>query len=163
MDFLLGTKQQAEKIIRMYSDMIFRIAYQNVGNFHDAEDVLQDVAITLLAKDAPLYDERHIKPWLIRVTVNKCKNLKKSARIRKTEPLEDYYHLKNPEDMRIWDDIMELSVNYRNVMYLFYYEGYSLEEIGKILNKKPSTIGSWLHRARKKLKTIISEGGGSYE
>ncbi len=163
MEVLLGTKQQAEKIIRKYSDMIFRIACQNTGSMQDAEDILQDVALALLEKDAPLYDESYIKPWLIRVTINKCKNLRKSAHKRKTESLENYLHLKSPEDKRIWDDIMELPQNYRNALYLFYYEGYSLEEIGNIMNKKPATVGSWLHRARKKLKSIILEGGSIYE
>lgn len=158
-----GTKQQAELVLREHADMIYRIALQNTGSVYDAEDILQDVALTLLTKDAPLYDGNHIKPWLIRVTINKCTNLSKSAFRRKTEPLEDYMHLETPEDRRLWDDIMELSQNHRNAVYLFYYEGYSLEEIGKIMGKKPATIGSWLHRARKKLKDIILEGGNSYE
>lgn len=158
-----GTKQQAEIVLRKYADMIFRIALQNTKSVHDAEDILQDVALSLLTKDAPLYDENHIKPWLIRVTINKCTNLKKSAFRRKTEPLEDYVHLKTPESRRLWDDIMELPKNYRNAIYLFYYEGYSLEEIGEILQRNPTTVGSWLHRARKKLKDIITEGGNSYE
>lgn len=163
MENQLGTRKQAETVIRKYSDMIFRIACQNTGNMHDAEDILQEVALTLLQKDAPLYDENHIKPWLIRVTINKCRNLNKSAWRRKTVPLENCIYLKNPEDKGIWDDIMELPVNYRNAVYLFYYEGYSLEEIGKIMHRKPATIGSWIYRAKKKLKSIISEGGSSYE
>ncbi|MBE6734143.1 MAG: RNA polymerase sigma factor [Ruminococcaceae bacterium] len=160
---ILGTKQQAELIIRQYADMIFRIACQNTGSMQDAEDILQEVALTLLQKDAPLYDKDYIKPWLIRVTINKCRNLTNSAKRRKTEPLEDYIHLESPCDKGIWDDIMELPHNYRNVVYLFYYEGYSIDEIGKIMGRKPATIGSWLYRARKKLKTIITEGGNSYE
>lgn len=159
----IGTKQQAELVLRAYADMIYRIALQNTGSVHDAEDILQDVALTLLTKDTPLYDENHIKPWLIRVTINKCTNLTKSACRRKTEPLEEYEHLKTPEDRRLWEDIRELPENYRNALYLFYYEGYSLVEIGKIMGRKPATIGSWLHRARKKLKDIILEGGNSYE
>ncbi len=163
MNNLFGTKQQAEIVLRKYADMIFRIALHNTGNVHDAEDILQDVSLLLLTKDAPLYDENHIKPWIIRVTINRCTNLSKSAFRRKTEPLEDYMHLKTPEDRRLWDDIMELPKNYRHAVYLFYYEGYNLEEIGKILGRKPATIGSWLHRARKKLRNIILEGGNSYE
>lgn len=163
MDISFGTKQQAEKIIRQYADMIFRIAYQNLKNKADAEDILQDVCLALLLKDAPLYDDAHIKPWLIRVTLNKCANFHKSVWNKRTEPLDDHLSLCAPEEENLLDDIMKLPKNYRNVLYLFYYEGYSIDEIGKLLNKKSSTIGSWLYRARKKLKNIISDGGNDYD
>ncbi len=163
MGISFGTKQQAEIIIREYADMIFRIAYQNIKNVSDAEDILQEVCLTLLVKNAPLYDEAHIKPWLIRVTINKCANFHKSAWKRKTEPLNDHLTLYAPEDKELLDEVMKLPKNYRNVVYLFYYEGYSIEEIAKLMNKKASTIGSWLFRARKKLKNIILDGGSTYE
>ncbi len=159
MEVSFSTKMQAEKIIRQYADMIFRVAFQNVKNKADAEDILQDVSLALLTKDAPIYDENHIKSWLIRVTLNKCKNFHKSAYRTKTEPLSDYIGLYEKEDKELFEDIMSLPKNYRNALYLFYYEGYSIEEIAKLLKKKPSTVGSWLHRARKKLKSIILDGG----
>lgn len=163
MDISFGTKQKAEKIIRQYADMIFRIAFQNLKNKDDAEDILQDVSLALLTKNAPLYDENHIKPWLIRVTLNKCKNYHKSAYKTKTEPLSDYIGFYANEDKELLEDIMSLPENYRNTLYLFYYEGYSIEEIAQLMKRKPSTVGSWLHRARRKLKTIILDGGNSYE
>lgn len=159
MEFSFGTKQQAEKIIRQYADMIFRIAYQNTKNKADAEDILQDVCLALLLKNAPLYDNTHIKPWLIRVTLNKCANFHKSAWRTKTEPLDNHMELYSSESNQLLDELMRLPKNYRNALYLFYYEGYSIDEIGKIMGKKPSTIGSWLYRARKKLKNIILDGG----
>lgn len=163
MEKSIGTKEQAEKVLRKYADMIFRIAYQNTGNVSDAEDIMQDVALTLLVKNAPVFDQEHIKPWLIRVTLNKCKNLNQSAYKRKTEPLEEYIYLEAPENKGVLQEIMKLPKNYRNAVYLFYYEGYNLDEIGKIMGKKPATIGSWLYRARKKLKEIIMDGGISNE
>lgn len=163
MEASFSVKMQAERVIRQYADMIFRIALQNLKNKADAEDILQDVSLALLTKDAPLYDESHIKPWLIRVTLNKCKNFHKSAHRTKTEPLSDYVELCAKEDQRLLEDVMGLPKNYRNTLYLFYYEGYSIDEIAKLLNKKPSTVGSWLHRARKKLKTIILDGGNGCE
>ncbi len=163
MDNLYGKKLQAEKTIRKYADMIFRIALQNLKNKADAEDILQDVSLALLTKDAPLYDENHIKAWLIRVTLNKCNNFHKSAFRTKTEPLSDYIGLYKREDKELFEDVMSLPKNYRNVLYLFYYEGYSIDEIARILRKNPSTVGSWLHRARKKLKDIILDGGYSDE
>ena len=64
-----------EDVIRRYADMIYRIAYQNTSSFEDAEDILQEVSIALVTKDAPLDDEVYLKRWLIRVTINKCRDL----------------------------------------------------------------------------------------
>lgn len=156
-------KQQAEKVIRQYADMIFRIAFQNVKNKADAEDILQDVSLLLLTKDAPLFDSDHIKPWLIRVTLNICINFHKSAHRTKVEPLDEQVVFTESFDTELLDEIMRLPKNYRNSLYLFYYEGYSIDEIATLLDKKPSTVGSWLYRARKKLKSIILDGGKIYE
>ena len=163
MKVTVATKIQAEKIITEYADMIFRIAFQNLKNKADAEDILQDVRLALLTKNAPLFDEIHIKPWLIRVTLNKCKNFHKSFFKTKTEPLSDYSDICADEDMSLLEDVLSLPKNYRNTLYLFYYEGYSIDEIAQIMSKNPSTIGSWLFRARKKLKNIILDGGSIYE
>ena len=63
-----------ERAVRQYADMIFRLAYQHTGSYHDAEDILQDVAAALVAYKAPLTDEPYLKNWLIKVTVNRCRN-----------------------------------------------------------------------------------------
>lgn len=163
MNSSFSRKQQAEKIVRQYADMIFRIAFQNVKNRADAQDILQEVSLTLLTKDAPLFDNDHIKPWLIRVTLNKCSNFHKLTHRKNEEPLDENLAYDEPLDTELLDEIMKLNKNYRNCLYLFYYEGYSIDEIAKILNKKPSTVGSWLYRARKKLKSMIMDGGSFYE
>lgn len=159
MDKTFAYKQQAEKVIREYADMIYRIAYQNLKNKADAEDIFQEVCLALLVKDAPLFDENHIKPWLIRVTLNKCANFHKSAWRTKTEPLDSHTELSDKYDDGVMDEIFSLPAKYRNAIYLFYYEKYSINEIARIMKRKPSTVGSWLSRARKRLKEIITDGG----
>ena len=64
-----------EKAVRTNADMIYRIAYQQTGSFDDAEDILQEVSVALVTKNAPLEDEEYLRRWLIRVTVNKCRDL----------------------------------------------------------------------------------------
>ena len=71
-------KNKIEQVIVKYADMIFRIAYQNLKSKADAEDIFQEVCVTLLTKNPPLDDEKHLKYWLIRVTINKCNNFHKS-------------------------------------------------------------------------------------
>ena len=150
--------KQAEKIISQHADMIYRIALNNLKNTSDAEDIFQEVCLSLLTKNAPLYDDVHIKNWLIRVTINKCKNFSKSHWQSKTEALN------LSAENRIWTPnpipklVYSLPQKYRNIIYLYYYEEYTVAEIAEILSENKNTINSRLQRARKKLKEILEEG-----
>jgi len=149
---------QAEKIIRQYADMIYRIAVNNLKNTADAEDIFQDVCLTLLTKNAPLFDDVHIKNWLIRVTINKCKNFSKSHWQNKTEALDLSRENPNETQNLIPELVYSLPQKYRNIVYLYYYEEYTIAEIAEILKENKNTINSRLQRARKKLKEILEEG-----
>ena len=149
---------EAELIFRQYSDMIYRIALHNLKNGADAEDVMQDVCIELLTKCPDQIDPEHLKAWLIRVTINKCNSLHRLAWRKRHEPLEDYAHLTAPEHREVMEEIWQLPKDYRNIIYLYYYESYTIAEISGILGKNPNTVSSYLQRARKKLKDILTEG-----
>ena len=157
----LGT-EEAEKIIRQYSDMIYRIAVHNLGNTSDAEDIMQEVCITLLTKCPEQRDPEHIKAWLIRVTINKCNSFHRLVWHKRCESLDDYTHLEAPEQTRVMEEIRQLPKDYRNIIYIYYYESYTIAEIAKILKKNPNTVSSYLQRARKKLKELLTEGEGSH-
>lgn len=156
-EFKIKSKQ-AEQIVRQHADMIYRIALHNLKNPADAEDIFQDVCLSLLTKNAPLYDDVHIKYWLIRVTINKCKNFKKSHWQSKTEALD--LSRENPEVTHnpIPELVYSLPKKYRNIIYLYYYEEYTVAEIAEILGENKNTINSRLQRARQKLKEILEEG-----
>ena len=138
--------------------MIYRIALQNLRNPDDASDIFQEVCLSLMTKNAPLFDDAHIKNWLIRVTINKCKNFKKSLWQNKVEPLDNHFDLPSPQSESVIDDLYALPVLYRNVLYLYYYEEYTVPEIAEILGKNKHTVNSALQRARKRLKTLLQEG-----
>lgn len=157
----LGT-EEAEQIIRRYSDMIFRIAVHNLGNTADAEDIMQDVCIKLLTKCPEQRDSEHLKAWLIRVTINKCNSLHRFMRRRNHASIEECVHLEAPEQNGVMEEIWQLPKDYRNIIYLYYYESYTISEIAKILDKNPNTVSSYLQRARKKLKDILTEGEDSH-
>ncbi len=144
-----------ENTIRQYADMIYRIAYQNTGNFHDAEDILQEVSITLVTADAPITEPVHIKPWLIRVTINKCRDLCRRKKRTKTESLEDHLDISVEEKPAIIEELLQLPELYRNILYLYYYENLNIREISEALHKNINTIRSGLQRGRKKLKEIL--------
>jgi len=153
----IGT-DEAELIIRQYSDMIYRIALHNMKNSADAEDVMQDVCVELLTKRPEQMDPEHLKAWLIRVTVNKCSSLHRLAWRKRRESLDDCAHLAAAEHSGVMEEIWQLPRDYRNIIYLYYYESYTIAEISGILGKNPNTVSSYLQRARKKLKTILTEG-----
>lgn len=153
-----GTKERAEEIIKQHSDMVYRIAVQNVKNPNDAQDIFQEVCMALLTKNAPLFDELHIKNWLIRVTINKCNNFNKSVWQSRTESIDEHSNLIAPETNMVLEELYKLPENYRNVIYLYYYEEYTIPEIADILGKSQNTISAQLQRARKKLKKILDEG-----
>lgn len=150
-------RQLIEKLIRQYADMIYRIAYQNTGSYADAEDILQEVSIAMITKNAPLHDEEYLKRWLIRVTINKCHDLNRRVKRLGTEPLEQHEDLAAEEKHDLSEELSRLPEQYRNIIFLYYYEDYSLKEIAGIMHKSINTISSGLQRARKQLKKILTE------
>lgn len=150
-------KQRAEELIKQYADMIYRIAIHNLKNSADAEDVFQDVAMCLLTKNAPVFDDAHIKNWLIRVTLNKCKNFSRSVWQSRTESLELNTELSVSSQTSALELLYTVPTKYRNIIYLYYYEQYTVPEIAEILGENKNTVNSKLQRARKKLREILEE------
>jgi len=139
-----------------YSNMIIRIAYNYTRNKHDAEDILQDVFLQLL-KAPPFESQAHFKAWLIRVTINKAKNLLKASSKKRTLPLEAAQNKFVPTTERFLDLIENLNKKERILLYLFYFEGYTAKEIADMLKIKERAVLMRLSRARAKLKTILKE------
>lgn len=163
MDNALQSREQYEKIVDEYSDMIYRIAYQNLHSSFDSEDVMQEVFLSLLSCQKNFSDSAHLKAWLIRVTINKCIDLKKSMRSKTTVSLDEQIIKYNEPERDIMEAIFKLPIESRNIIYLYYYETYTIAEIAEILGKNINTVNSKLQRARKKLKTILEKGGYYYE
>lgn len=157
------SRENLPDILELYADMVMRIAYQNVKNIADAEDICQEVFLKLLELNKSFESEEHIKAFIIRITINKCKDYYKSnwfkrrVNLKEEGIISDKGVVEKEGNESIIESIMELPLNYRNVIYLYYFEGYSVKEIGEILKKKEGTIKTWLGRARQKLKIMISE------
>lgn len=151
--------QYIEEMLQKYSKMIIRIAAGQVNSMTDAEDIAQEVFVKLMTSAPDFENEVHEKAWMIRVTINLCKDYHKNAWNRKREYLNDNIPAREREEEDgLWETVKKLPSKYRNVLYLFYYEDYSINEIAAILKQKESTIGSWLHRARKLLKKELKGG-----
>ena len=150
--------RNVEDVVRRYTDMVVRIAFNNVRNIDDAEDIAQNVFIKFMHAKG-FESGEHIKAWLIRVTVNMCKNHLSLFHNIKNEPLHDNIEYISAKQQELLDDLWKLPANYRNSLYLYYYEGYTIPEIAGLLGKSVSTVSTWLIRARKKLKLILIQGG----
>ena len=152
----INTEEEYTRIVELFSDMIYRIAYQNLFHVSDAQDVVQDVFLKLLKhKDLCFQDDEHLKSWLIKVTINQCLDYKKSFFRRNTIPMECLDIPYEPEEQEIMEELYQLPTDYRNILYLYYYEEYTIKEIAKILGKKQNTVNSKLTRGRKRLKKLM--------
>lgn len=143
-------------IVNAYGDMLYRVAYQYTRNRSEAEDITQDVFVAMLKK-MHFKSEEHLKAWLIRVVINKSINYLKSSR-KKVLSLDENIDVeaKHSETDEI-EELQELPEFDRSVIYLYYYEGYSIKEIAKITGKSANSINIRLFRAREKLKTLLEE------
>ncbi len=147
-----------QDIVQTYSDTLIRIAVQQTKSMSEAEDIVQEVYMTLMKQKKPFANEAHLKAWLIKVTFNKCKDYFKSSRVKKTVPITEDMSFIAKEEQIVLAEIFELHPKERAIVYLHYYEGYTTAEIANLLEINVNTVGSKLRRARMKLKTILEEG-----
>lgn len=148
------------RIAEKYTDTVYRAALSYCKNKTDAEDAVQNAFVKLLRTDTQFSDEEHVRKWLIRVTVNECKNVWKSfwhRNIISFDELEKEPEYTEPDKQEILSEIMKLPAKYSIVIHLYYYEGYSVKEIAQILSISESNVQIRLMRARNKLKEMLEE------
>lgn len=154
---------RAEYLVTRYADAILRIAYTWLGSMDDAQDICQIVLIKLLEDVRAFPDPGQERAWIVRLAINECKNWRKSAWFRHTVGLDEGLHLSAEDPGAEADGLLEqvgrLSFKYRRVIYLRYYEGYSVGEIAVLLGLSPALVSTHLARARAKLREQL---GGDY-
>ena len=147
-------------ICEKYFDMVYKLALSQTKECHLAEDVTSDVFLKFIASGKDFESEEHIKAWLIRVTLNCAKSIFSSSWFKKTVPLLETITAEMPEEeSEVYAAVLKLPQKYRAVIHLFYYEGYSVSEIAKIMDAKESTVKSHLFRGREMLKEKLQKGG----
>ena len=151
-------EQYLRGIMDKYGSKMLRLAYSYLHNMQDSEEILQDVLMKLLDK-APVFEsDEHEKAWLLRVTANLSKNRIEYNKLRDTDELKDELVAEERQDLSfVWDAVKELPENYREVIHLFYEEGYQTDEIADILGESGANIRTRLKRAREKLRGILKE------
>lgn len=147
--------------MRNYYDTVFRTCMAYLQNSHDAEDITEEVFITYYYKSPDFENESLEKSWLLKVAVNKCKNLRKCFWKHQRDDDFDYSTLKvydNKDESVLGEIIAELPDKYRVLILLYYFEEYSLNEISEILGVNISTCQTRLDRARKRIKEKLNNG-----
>ncbi len=155
---------ELKRAVDRYADTVRRICLLYLKNYHDTEDIFQNVFLKYCLYNKEFQNDEHEKAWIIRVTVNACKDFLKSfyhKNIMPVEAIQDMAVNADNDQSFVLEAVLSLPQKYKDTVYLFYYEGYTASEISKITGKKENTIYTFLARARKLLKEML--GGEDFE
>ena len=149
-----------EDAFQKYGDRVFSAAFSICRNREDADDVVQDTFLRYHIKNLQYMDETHLKAWLLRVAINRAKDIAAAFWRRNRVSWEAYMEeleFTKPEDRSLFRAVMALPEKYRLVLHLYYYEECSIREIASLLHTGEGTIKSRLSRGRTLLKTMLTE------
>lgn len=149
--------KNADRLISAYADMILRISYMYLKQTYDAEDICQDVFLKLLTGDYHFDSPEHEKSWIIRTTINACKDRLRTSFWKRARELDTIPESPASEEpvSELLDLVMKLPKNYRISIYLHYYEGYQVKEIAAMYGKTENAVSTWLRRGRNKLQKMM--------
>jgi RNA polymerase sigma-70 factor (ECF subfamily) len=143
--------------------MVYRLCFIYLKNTAEAEDATQNIFIKLLTKKKVFTDYEHEKAWFIVVTKNYCKDVRKKWWNFNWVNIDTVNEFKNSyieeKDNEVFEKLLSLPPKYKETLYLYYYEGYSVKDLSKLFNRKESTIQTHLFNGRKQLKLCL---GGEY-
>ena len=154
----MRSEQEVNSAIEQYSDMILRLCTVYLKNSADTEDIFQTVFLKYALSNKVFESPEHEKAWLIRVTVNACKDLLKSffhSRTVSMAELAGYAPEATPEQYAVMEAVWSLPKQYRDVIYLHFYEGYTAPEIAGILKRNPNTVYTHLHKGKELLREAL--------
>ncbi len=148
-----------DRVIRRYSDMVYRLAFTRTKNESDAWDVSQEVFLRLVKHREKIKDEEHLKAWLLRVTLN-CSNSVFRQIWSKTEELDIKMEAVTEDPIQkiaVMSAVMQLPVKFRTVIELFYYEDLTVAQIAQVTKQKEGAVKTQLSRARTMLRELLGE------
>ena len=159
----MRSEQEVNRAIDLYSDTIRRICMIHLKNSADTEDIFQTVFLKYALSHEDFESDEHEKAWLIRVAINACKDLLKSF-WKRTVALDEIIEQPSqisPDHKEVLEAVLSLPTRYRDVVYLHYYEDYTVPEIAQILHKNVNTVYTLLTRSKQMLQKKLE--GDEYE
>ncbi len=157
-------EQEVNRAIELHADTVWRICMVHLKNYSDTEDIFQTVFLKYALSSALFENEEHEKAWIIRVTINACKDLLKSFFRSRTVPIDELAFREAelvPDNIDVLEAVRSLPAKYRDVVYLHYYEEYTAPEISRILKKNVNTVYTLLTRSKQLLRERL--GGDEFE
>ncbi|MCL2693477.1 MAG: RNA polymerase sigma factor [Oscillospiraceae bacterium] len=153
------TSREITDIYNRNYKSVYRVCFMYMKNKADTEDMTQNTFLRLISSGVVFENDEHERAWLIRTSVNLCKNSLKSFR-NKTVPYDDgldtsFINVIMPDPDETLKKVMSLTPKLKTALYLYYYEGYNTEEIAGLMKKPASTIRGYLHRGRQAIKKNI--------
>lgn len=156
---------EANRLVATYTDTILRVSYTYLHSTQDAEDICQDVLLKALNRAERFESAEHERAWIIRVTINAAKDLLRRQSGRATVALDDIAEPVAPtraterelaaRSESVLERVMALPLEYREAIYLHYYEGYSIKQIAAIVHASESAVATRLSRGRSKLRPAL--------
>ncbi len=158
---------EIKEVIHIYGNMLYRTAYVILGNPSDVQDVLQEALIKYMEKAPAFREEAHRKAWLLKITVNLCKDCLRFNKRHAYVPLEELGHLQATSAQQgLLKEIIALPAKWKSILLLHYVEGYSISEVSLITGLSQSAVKKRLQRGRERLKQQLTESEefyGQYE
>ena len=155
MGSFMRSEEEVNRVIEQYSDTVRRICMVHLKNYADTEDIFQNVFLKYVLSSVSFENEEHEKAWFIRVTINACKDLLKSFFRTRTISIDEIVEQPTalqPDNREVLEAVLSLPAKYKDVVYLYYYEGYSVPQISRILRKNVNTVYTLLTRSKKLLR-----------
>ena len=149
------------ELVGKYKNNLYAVAFNICKNPDDAEDAVQDTFVQYFSNRKEFETEEHVKAWLIRVAINKAKNINNSFWRRNKVTLDETMEtlaFETEESKDLFETVMKLPEKYRIAIHLFYFEDYTVKEISEILKTSESNVKVRLSRGRNFLKETLKEG-----
>ncbi len=154
-DFAFMSKDEFILQIQKYKNELFLLAVSIVDDYHDAEDVVAETMLMAYEKIASLKKEELFRFWLMKILVNNARMLlRKKKRFVFVDEIDSYVSVYEQDISDVWETVLSLDSELKTIVILYYYQGFQVNEIAKILKIPVGTVKSRLSRARKKLRTL---------
>lgn len=160
----MRNEQEVNRAVERYADTVRRLCMIYLKNYADTEDIFQTVFLKYVLSSVVFENEEHEKAWIIRVTINACKDLLKSFFHSRTVSLDNVLEQPaelTPDNREVLEAVLSLPQKYRDVVYLHYFEDYSAPQISQILGRNVNTIYTLLNRSKQMLREKLT--GDEYE
>lgn len=157
--------------MELYGKDVINLAYAYVHNYHQAEDLAQDVFLRALTKMDTFRGQSSVRTWLLSITANRCKDYLRSWTSKHEQSGEEQLEFRASgqntehevadklERDALWRAVAELPIKYREVIVLYYQRELSGQEVAEVLGTTEQTVRTRLHRARAVLKEILEREG----